>query len=58
MVPTRTQVQKKIDESLESLEYTGRDFTYAYVEAWLEAVNCPIKDKEMILDDLGSYEGY
>lgn len=54
MIPTRLQIQEKIKE----VKSTLRTETYAKVDAWLTKEECPEKDKEKILSDLESYEGY
>jgi hypothetical protein len=53
MIPTREEVQNKINEfqGMQSDKQQG-------VSTWLDSIDCPLKDKEMILSDLVTYENY
>lgn len=58
-IPTRTQIQNKINEIVENPIFsTLKSEIYQKVSDWLDEIECPANDKEKILDDLGSYEHY
>lgn len=68
MIPTRTEIQKKINEIKEDPNFsTIKEDLYQRLSEWLDSLNMPAtitlfgeekNPKQMILDDLSSYEGY
>lgn len=48
MIPNRSQILDKV------IEFEGQDVV-SLISQWLDSVDCPVLDKEKILDDLGSY---
>lgn len=59
MIPTRTQLQDKINEIRQAPGFsTLKEEIYTGVSQWLTDEGCPATDKEKILSDLDSYEGY
>ena len=56
MIPTRQQVQDKIDEV--KVGSSSQEQVKDAIEQWLIATNCPPSDRDKILDDLRSYPNY
>ena len=52
MIPTRIDIQAEIDK----LKPDSISQIYDGVSVWLGTLECPDKDKQMILDDINSYD--
>lgn len=53
MVPTRSEIQQKLDEfnGMQSDKQMG-------ISNWLDDIECPLEDKEKIMSDLETYVNY
>lgn len=51
MIPTRTQIQDKINEAKQAEENIE-----TFVSDWLDSIGCPEENKTKILSDINSYD--
>lgn len=50
MIPTRLQIQMRISEAIDDQKPVQEE-----IVNWLNEIECPDKDREMIMSDLESY---